>query len=76
MLDTIFVGIDMIPFLSEHNIELSKFFPGSACSNFISAITDGDVFHSFTWGLGVLLGYIILPIIISINIFNKKELEF
>lgn len=76
VLDLIFTGIDMIPFLSERNISVSQFFPGSACSNFISAIYEGDVLHSFTWGIGILIGYIILPLIISINIFNKKELEF
>ncbi len=76
VLDMIFTFIDMIPFLKDNNIELSKFFPASACSNFINAISDGDVLHSFTWGIGVVVGYIILPLIISIQIFKKKELEF
>ena len=76
VLDMIFTFIDMVPFLKDNNIELSKFFPASACSNFINAISDGDVLHSFTWGIGVVVGYIILPLIISIQIFKKKELEF
>ena len=76
VLDTIFALVDMIPVLSENNIEISKFFPGSACSQFVQAIADGDVLHSFTWGIGVIIGYIVLPIVISIQIFKRKELEF
>ena len=76
VLDLVFTFIDMIPFLKDHNIEVSQFFPASACSNFLNAISEGDGLHIFTWGLGVFVGYIILPLIISINIFNKKELEF
>lgn len=76
VLDLIFALVDMIPFLRDHNIELSKYFPGSACSNFLNAISEGDGLHIFTWGLGVFVGYIILPLIISIQIFKKKELEF
>ena len=76
VLDTIFAFIDMIPFLSEHGIEISKFFPANACSNLTVAISQGNGLHIFTWGLGVVLGYIILPLVISIIIFNKKELEF
>lgn len=76
VLDLVFTFIDMIPSLKDHNIEVSQFFPASACSNFLNAISEGDGLHIFTWGLGVFVGYIILPLIISINIFNKKELEF
>ena len=76
VLDTIFSLVDMIPFLKDNNIEISKFFPGSACNNFVNCIMDGDVLHSFTWGIGVVLGYIVLPIVISIQIFKRKELEF
>lgn len=76
VLDIVFTFIDMIPFLQDNNIELSKFFPGSACNNFINAISEGDALHAFSWGIGVVVGYIILPLIISIQIFKKKELEF
>ena len=74
--DMIFTGIDMIPFLADNNIELSKFFPASAVGKFLGYVGDGDVFYSFTWGIGVLVVYIILPLVISIQIFKKKELEF
>lgn len=76
VLDIIFTFIDMIPILRDNDIVLSQYFPGSACSNFISAISEGDGLHAFTWGLGVVIGYIVLPLIISIQIFKKKELEF
>ncbi len=75
-LDMIFTGIDMIPFLADHNIVLSKFFPSTAVKTFLGYLAEGDVFYSFTWGSGVLVCYIVLPIIISIQIFKKKELEF
>lgn len=76
VLDIIFTFIDMIPFLQDNNIQLSEYFPASACSNFLNAIVEGDGLHIFTWGLGVFVGYIVLPLIISIQIFKKKELEF
>lgn len=74
--DMIFTAIDMIPFLADNDIVLSKFFPASAVKNFLEYVTNGDVFYSFTWGIGVLVVYIILPLVIAIQIFKKKELEF
>ena len=35
-------------------------------------LTEGDVLRSFTWGIGVTLCYIVLPLVISVIIFRKK----
>ena len=69
LLDFILAGISFIPFFADHNINLSLILP----SNLLyQAIDNGKpVFFVFA-----IIGYIVLPLFISVKAFERKELEF
>ena len=67
--DLLLTGLSFLPFFADHSIDLSLILP----SNLLyQAFQNGKpVFFLYA-----LLGYIVLPLIISIKTFEKKELEF
>ena len=73
---TIAEAIDFIPFLSERNITLSKYFPSGVITSLQNGITDGDAGKIFLSFAGFVIFYIVVPVFISIGIFEKKELDF
>ncbi|MCR5586374.1 MAG: hypothetical protein K6F77_02445, partial [Lachnospiraceae bacterium] len=67
-LDGIVMAIEMIPFLKEHNIKPSCLFANYSLSEAVSG-------KAYFWPI-VFVAYIIVPIIITMIVFRKKELEF
>ena len=65
----VFMGLSFIPFLAEHNIDPAAFLPGSLIN---AAFNEGktiDLLYAF-------IGYIVLPQIIAVKLFENRELEF
>ncbi len=58
----------MIPLLKNHNIQLGNFLPNYV----VTKMMEGEAFAFFV----VILGYIALPLYVTMKIFNSKELEF
>jgi len=69
LLDLVLTGLSLVPFFARHNIDLSLILP----SNMLyEAIDNGKpVFY-----LVAFLCYIVLPLFLSVKLFEKKELEF
>ena len=69
-------AVDFIPFLKERNIELSKYFPSVVITALQEAVTDGNLKDGILNFLGFAVFYIILPVFVSIGLFERKELDF
>ena len=69
LLSFILAGLAFIPFFSKHNIDPSIILPSSLI---YQAFYNGKPIHL----LYAVLGYIVLPLILSVKLFEKKELEF
>ncbi|MCR5094940.1 MAG: hypothetical protein K6B72_13310 [Lachnospiraceae bacterium] len=67
---------DMIPFLARNHISIGKYLPSNVVSSMTKSITSGDVPKAILYAAGFAAGYILLPILLSICVFRKKELDF
>lgn len=68
VIDLILTGISMIPFFQKIHLDLSAITPSSITSS-------AEEGKPYLWLLLVLF-YIVVPILLSMIIFRKKELEF
>ncbi|MCR5093930.1 MAG: hypothetical protein K6B72_08155 [Lachnospiraceae bacterium] len=67
---------DMIPFFSRNHIKISEYVPSGVVSTMQKAIFGDDPGKAVIAGLCFTVFYILLPVILSIRIFEKKELDF
>lgn len=69
VIDSLLALLNNIPVLKEHNIDVSSFL--------VEPLIDRAIDESryYLWVV-LAVGYVIIPLIISIMIFRKKELEF
>ncbi|MBR0413708.1 MAG: hypothetical protein IJI67_01390 [Clostridia bacterium] len=69
ILDLLLTGISFIPFFANHNIDVSLILPSNMLNQ---AMSNGKpIFYLFA-----ALCYIVLPLVLSVKLFEKKELEF
>ena len=73
---TMISAMDLIPFFDKHDIQPSKYFPSGVINSLQDAINDGKVGKIVLLSLAFAVCYIIVPVFISIGIFDKKELDF
>ena len=73
---TMISAMDLIPFFDKHNIEPSKYFPSGVITTLQDAISDGHAGKAVVAFVCFAAFYVILPVFISIGIFDKKELDF
>ena len=73
---TMISAMDLIPFFDKHNIEPSKYFPSGVITTLQDAISGGHAGKAVVAFVCFTAFYVILPVFISIGIFNKKELDF
>jgi hypothetical protein len=69
-------AIDFIPFLADHDISISKYFPSEVISSLQKNVTEGNTGTAIFQCLAFIVCYIVVPVFISIGIFDKKELDF
>ena len=74
--DMMISAIDLIPFLADHNISISKYFPSEVISSLQKNVTEGNTGTAIFQCLAFIACYIVVPVFISIGIFDKKELDF
>ena len=73
---TMIEALDFIPFFSDREIKISKYFPSGVITSLQEAINDGDAGKIILYFVAFSVCYIVVPVFISIGIFNKKELDF
>ena len=74
---TMISAMDLIPFFDKHDIQPSKYFPSGVINSLQDAIMEKDeVGKIVLLTLVFTVCYIIVPVFISIGIFDKKELDF
>ena len=73
---TIISALDLIPFFDERDIEISKYFPSGVITSLQEAITSADTGKIILYFLAFSVCYVVVPVFISIGIFNNKELDF
>ncbi len=73
---TLISAMDLIPFFEKHKIEPSKYVPSGVVYSIQEAILSGKVLKAVLTFAVFAVCYVILPVVISIGIFEKKELEF
>ncbi len=70
----VFSGIDMLPILRKHDISIAAItIDGMYSSLFDTSLADAK---RFMWGSLLIGCYVILPMILTIQIFKHKELDF
>ena len=67
---------DMIPFMARNHISIGKYLPSNVVSSMSKSFESGDLTEGILYAAGFAAGYILLPILLSICVFRKKELDF
>ena len=66
--------LDLIPFFSKHNISIGEYLPSGMLMKIEnSALATGK---RIGWLVVVLLCFVVLPLFLTMKIFQKKELDF
>ena len=68
--------IDMIPFLKDNDIKLHNVFPSGMIMNIDDAAHAGKIGETIARIILFIAVYVVVPVIISMRLFRKKELDF